>query len=236
MNTTLTNKVLLGIVSFLLVLLILTNMEYLVDNIQSLEVIEILVSILFALIISILSIYGIRTWRVELKGKNRYQLAKNILTSTYKIRDRIQQVQHPFVSVHEFNDRKSDKYETENQKMIADSFYAFTNRFKNVQKELDDWYSLKLETEALFGKDKRNILERLDDIISRLYRAISLYHEYKYHDNFDPNNHKKYENIIYGISPSSTSSSTGLDNNDGGFKEDLINTVEIIEKEFSDFI
>ncbi|OAN62151.1 hypothetical protein A8B79_04225 [Balneola sp. EhC07] len=203
--------------------------------IQNKDIIDVLLNILDTIILilaTVLSIYGFRTWRIELKGKTKFELSKNIIATAYKIRDRINQVRNPFVSIHEFKDREKKGYETQYQERASDSFFAFTNRFNELQKQLDEWYSLKIEAEAIFGKDHRQLLDKLDEICSDLWWAIKLFHENKYHNNFDDTKHKKYENIIYGIYPGKYEKDTGLDNTNGGFQERFNKVINEIQSKF----
>lgn len=76
------------------------------------------------------------------------------------------------------------------------------------------------------------MLDKLDEICSELLRAIKLFHEYKFHNNFDDAKHKKYENIIYGIYPGKYEEDIGLDDNDGGFQERFEKTINDIQSKF----
>ena len=123
----------------------------------------------------VLSIIGFNKWKEELKGKSKFELSRNIVSTAYKIRDRIKIVRNPFLTAYEYRDRKKTIKEVEGREKVSNSFYAYSNRFKELQLVLDEWYGLKIEAEALFDNKSRLVLDKLDSVCSDLWVAISMY-------------------------------------------------------------
>lgn len=205
--------------------------EQLVNNKDAVDVITSIINTIVIIFATGLTIYGFTTWRKELKGKHEYELSKQIIAETYSIRDRIDQVRNPFISVHEFKDREDKVGETDYQKRASESFFALRNRFSELQKHLDDFNSLKVEAEAIFDEDHRKVLDKINEVSNDLWRAIKLYNEYKYYNTYDPDKHKKYENVINGIYPGKYENED-LDDEDGGFQKKLDDAVGEIRQTY----
>lgn len=205
--------------------------EQLANNADAIDLITSVTNNIILIVATVLTYYGFTTWRKELKGKHEYELSKQIIAATYSIRDRIDQVRNPFISVHEFRNREEKVGETDSQKRASESFFALSNRFSELQKHLDDFNSLKVEAEAIFDEDHRKILDRVNEVANELWGAIKLYNQLKYHNTYDSNKHKKYENIINGIYPDKYENN-GLDDEDGGFQEKLDDVVGEIRHTF----
>lgn len=212
--------------------ILLNNLfEQIVINKDAVDVVTSIINTFILIFATGLTIYGFTTWRKELKGKHEYELSKQIIAATYSIRDRIDQVRNPFISVYEFKDREEKKYEKDYQKRANESYFSLSNRFAELQKQLDDFNTLKVEAEAVFDESHRNVLDKVNDIAKDLWRAIKLYHDYKYHDTYDPDKHKKYENIINGIFPGKYEDES-LNGDDGGFQQKLNDVVNEIRLTF----
>jgi len=154
-----------------------------------------------------------------------YDLAMNILTLCYKIRDEIKNCQHPFMSVAELSQRRNEGKKREGESSrdsdILDGWYATFKRYEkiiDIKNELD---KLKIKAEILFGIESRKKIENLFYIIRSLGIAIQSYYEGKLHDIHQGNRDIINRNIINGINPFDYQEGEGnMDyNNDGGFEE-----------------
>ena len=214
-----------------MVLLIHHTLDQLVANKEMIDVITSIINTIILLFATGLTVYGFTTWRKELKGKHKYELSKQIIAATYSIRDMIDQVRNPFISVYEYRGREEKKYETDYQKRASESYFALSNRYSELQKQLKDFNTLKVEAEAIFNSDHRKVLDKVNEVANDLWRAIKLYHDYKYHDTYDPDKHEKYENIINGVFPGKYDDES-LDGDDGGFQKKLDDVVDEIRQTF----
>ena len=71
-----------------------------------LEQIKYVVEILFFVVSGYVIFVGLRTWRREMVGKNKYSCAKNVIVGTYQLRDSINQCRSPFMHPVEWAERE----------------------------------------------------------------------------------------------------------------------------------
>jgi len=154
-----------------------------------------------------------------------YDLAMNILTLCYNIRDEIKKCQHPFMSVAELSQRKNEGKKKEGESSrdsdILDGWYATSKRYGkiiDIKNELD---KLKIKAEISFGIESRKKIEDLFYIIRSLGIAIQSCYEGKLYDIDQGNRYITNRNIINGINPFDYQAGEGNIgyNNDGGFEE-----------------
>lgn len=147
----------------------------------------------------IVALIGIKLWYRELKGKAHFQTARNILVSTYRVRDAISSCQSAFMFASEFTNRQHSTNETEEEKRLNDSYYAFSNRFKKVYEERANLYNYYVEAEAYFDKDAVKSINKLFRVINNLKVAIDLYHQFKLQNVGEDKMMRQFYNILYGI-------------------------------------
>ncbi len=135
----------------------------------------------------------------------------------------------------EFENRPKSSDESEKEKRIHDSYYAFNNRFKKVYKERSNLYNSYVEAEAYFGKETMKSIEKLFKVIHHLRVAIDLYHQYQLQNVGDKLMMQQFHNILYGIT------NYGKDNekefyDDDNFAKRLNESIIEIEKYFKKLI
>jgi hypothetical protein len=101
---------------------------------------------------------GLKTWRKQLQGTAKYNLAREVLTSTYKLRTIIKQILTPIdVWIDESEKEKHSKDEA--QRKLRQS--AYDEKLKTLFDELPTFEALMVQAEVLFGSDIRIKLEEL---------------------------------------------------------------------------
>lgn len=197
--------------------------------------------IIFFITAIVTAIWGIRKWRAELEGKTQYEVAKSVIAGAYRIRDEIKRCRAPMMSPNEYADREAIPGENDRQKKIAESMFAYNNRYRRVIDALNEWYPAVIEAEALFGAEARENIEKLQACCRELGAAISIHHQSRY-ENWNTERFDKYSRIIYGVDLASTevrkrlNPSLEIDYDDDGFQENLEASLQGIQEFFSKYI
>ena len=93
---------------------------------------------------------GLKSWSQELKGKADFDVARNLIRATYKLRDEIRYCRSPWIQLGEFPDNYNSNEKTPIIEAKAYSF-IYENRWKPVSTALQDFETQSLEAEALWG-------------------------------------------------------------------------------------
>jgi hypothetical protein len=192
-------------------------------------------------------VVGLRGWKKELKGKGKYEAAKNVIAGAYRVRDAINETRSPLMVSGEWEGRQRDQSEPENEKGVHDSYYAYANRFKRVIDALSQWYPAVVEAEALFGEEARKKIEAVNSSARNLRAAIDIHHRNVFQaatsrlireeSASTAKFHRQNDNIIYGVHPGMgkpDEDKSYLD--DGGFQKGLDSAVNGIREYFSKYI
>lgn len=181
---------------------------------------------------------GVNTWKKQLSGKTRFEIAKNALAHTYQIRDAIISVRSPLMSSKEYENRP--KYEKElnslekNSKFL-DAHFAYQKRFDAVRRAISKAYSSFIEAEAIFGRDARGVLDGIIKTANSLHATIELYYQMKYDNPENPMDQFERQcfNIIMSISPKDDSEQKNQNRfDDKGFQREFDDAVNKIENFF----
>ncbi len=132
-------------------------------------------TLLVALVAVDIARAGLATWRDEMHGRSRYDLARKILRCVYAIRDAVAWVRVEGMLPDEYMDRPNRGAE---QPPLGwqDFAYAYDKRWGRLMEALRELEANMLEAEALdFDGDLRVGVRALKDLIYELRRAISTY-------------------------------------------------------------
>jgi hypothetical protein len=154
---------------------------------------------------AVVAVMGLKTWRKELRGKTEYDLARNLLRTTYKVRDAIQIVRNPFMSAGEYTPKQEQQdIKTSDDKSDGGLAYAYQKRWEYVSKGLVELDVYTLEAEAIWGSPILEKVKALRHCVSVLHTHLNSYlrrrHERKYSERSADKYDEKVESIIYSIS------------------------------------
>jgi hypothetical protein len=154
---------------------------------------------------AIVAILGLKTWRKELRGKTEYDLARNILRTTYRVRNAIQIVRNPWMTTSEYSPKTEpqDSNISENKSNDAVT-YAYEKRWEYVSKALVDLDVYILEAEALWGSSILEKVKPLHKCVSILLANLNMYlrslHDRRYAERLNDKFYEKVNDIIYSKS------------------------------------
>jgi hypothetical protein len=156
---------------------------------------------------------------------SEYELARNLLKTTYGVRNAIQIVRSPWMSAAEYTP-KHEQQETKKTENKSDNGlgYAYEKRWEYVSKALVELDVYTLEAEAIWGSTIIEKVEALRKCVSILLSNLNSYlrrrHDRKYTERTNDKYDEKVESIIYSRS----------DPEKDEFYEEVLEAVKGIEK------
>ena len=129
-----------------------------------------IVQIIFYLIGSYAACFGLNRWKDEISYKARYELAKALLNQTYIIRDTIRRTLNTVVLPYEYPNKNNEEAINDYER----DRYVYSNRLEKLKEDTIKYYSIKLEAEAIYQKEKEVIkyIESLIDLINDLQNYL----------------------------------------------------------------
>jgi hypothetical protein len=134
------------------------------------------------------AIYGINSWRRELKGKKRYELAEETLALFYKAKDIIHAIRSPFGNVDEGKTRTPAPNENPELKMARDQAYVLWERYLRHEETFNNIQALRYRFLAIFGRDAAKPFDYLNAIVHKFSFAVIVLSDayYERHKTYAP--------------------------------------------------
>jgi hypothetical protein len=107
---------------------------------------------------------GLSTWKLQLKGKAEYEIARALLKNALQARDRLQAVRNPF-----FPPGQTQEESFESMRR------AFEERFRHFDNAAEQLEVSILEAEALWGDEARAIFEEFRKVSVELAGRVREY-------------------------------------------------------------
>jgi hypothetical protein len=123
---------------------------------------------------AIVAALGLRKWRQELEGKAHFEAARNLIRSTYRLRDAIRSCRNPFYSGQEFPEGYKGGLGgcVGSEEEVRAWAYIYKNRWAPVWAALQEFDATTLEAEALWGSGVRAKTDALRKCLAELNAAI----------------------------------------------------------------
>jgi hypothetical protein len=109
-----------------------------------------------ALGVAVIAFFGLRTWRRELTGKAKFNLARDLMLLGFKLEALFEGARHPFTYSTEYADRPRKEDETQNVSQVLDEWYARANRLKTLHENLIKIQEASWEAQILLNEDSKN--------------------------------------------------------------------------------
>lgn len=188
-------------------------------------------SIISGIILTVIAIMGLQTWKRQLKGNTEYELARRFLGAVYKIRDAISYTRNPFVlggeiasALQEANieiDKSDSEYQVKSQNAL------YQKRWKKMQEALSEFNLVIFEIEVLWGKEIRETIKPLGNCIADLHFEIQRMLRKLDQDipeDLTDTEDRRRNDIIYSFD------NLVSDDTDNHFSKKIINAISNIEK------
>ena len=134
-----------------------------------------------AAVVAALAFFGLQTWRKELIGKAKFDLARNIMLLGIRLESAFQWVRFPPSSSRESLDRQRKENESAKESQVLDEWYIRWDRLRPLVENLQKLQELGWEAEVVFGEEaSRQVSEAIKTFrgcFADLSTAIESYFE-----------------------------------------------------------
>jgi len=108
---------------------------------------------LSAITVAVVGIIGLTTWKSQLKGKARFDVARTIMRSAFALRKDFESVRFPVSLSVESADRIKRPDEPEGQSQVLDEWHARRKRLRPLDEHLHELQEAGWEAEAILDAD-----------------------------------------------------------------------------------
>lgn len=123
---------------------------------------------------AVVAVIGLSTWKRQLRGQFEYELSRRILVTLFKYRDAIAGVRHPAMWSYEMPKPPVEELKTMSDEDVR--YYgtskAYQARWERVQTERTSLYADLLQSEALWGRDLKDLFSVLFNLEHELLITI----------------------------------------------------------------
>lgn len=120
---------------------------------------------------------GMSVWRQQMRGKDEYKLARDLLASIYKFRDAMHDARHPFMTIVEKPPRDEAEHMSSGQIRFYGLSRAYSNRWNKVSKQHRKLYKNWIVAQAVWGDKLVQLVQPLHEQEQELRVAIEEYLE-----------------------------------------------------------
>lgn len=153
------------------------------------------------IIASLVAIYGINSWRREIRWKSKYHLAEEALSLFYEVQDKIFIIRNPAGNSNEGRTRKKGENENPDDSEVLDSAYVVIERFENNKESFYKMKAIKYRFCAVFGKDCEKPFHDITKLTNKVLLASRLlgtnYWKNQGKKNFTDDQFKKHLKEMY---------------------------------------
>ena len=113
-----------------------------------------------AIFVAVMAFLGLQTWRKELTGKAKFDLAHDLMLTGFKLKAHSEDARNPFTYLTESAGRSRQEDETPNVSQVLDEWYAKASRLKPLQEDL-----IKIQVSPY-----QRPLQRIDAVLESFHR------------------------------------------------------------------
>ena len=137
---------------------------------------------------------GLSKWRSETKGRARFETARDLIRSTYDLRDDLAEARVPMITVGEY----PDDYDSSTAQGRGDGLaHVYQNRWKRVQTAWDSFRDKAAEAEVLFGGEIRELTSKLDNCAVKVRAAMNALISNEHREGRDFDNDREFGRRIH---------------------------------------
>ena len=155
---------------------------------------------LSALIVAVVSLLGLRQWRAELKGRAKFDLARQLSKTAIQFRNEARRVRDPVIYPQEKRERsKQASEERERLIQLLDEYFVRRNRLEPLQSSLERLNELGREAEVLLEEQIGEQIAAVNKWYKDLESAIDIYFRALIRGrSFEGNDLQEQRQIVYG--------------------------------------
>ena len=122
---------------------------------------------------AIVAMWGLRTWKAQIKGKTEYDLARRLLKAIYKVRESIRIIRAPFISSSEIvkameNAGYSDQEIEQKIHSYESDQAVYQSRYNHLADSMSELRVELLEAEVHWGKEIHEHMKPLNKSVGKL--------------------------------------------------------------------
>ena len=149
-------------------------------------------------IVAIPTFLGLNSWRLQVLGKKKIDLAEEALALSYELQSIIEWVRHPASFGGEGQDRDNRDQEPEARQRLNDAYYSRISRLNESKEEFARLRSLRPVFRAYFGSEAQDALMDFVIVRNQINTAVGMLINHTDEDDYPQEIINKYEDIIWG--------------------------------------
>lgn len=126
-----------------------------------------------AVVVAVVAFFGLRTWRKELAGKAKFDVARNIMRLGFKFTDDFQAARNPFTWLGEYDSRQQQENESEAESRVLNEWYARNRRLQPLIEDLQKLQEAGWEAETVLGKNSSKRVSEAITVFRHSYAELS---------------------------------------------------------------
>jgi len=126
-----------------------------------------------ALVVAIIAFLGLRTWRKELTGRAKFDVARSVMLLCLKLTAGFEAARNPFTFSTEYASRLRQENESSSVSQVLDEWYARANHLRSLQEDLIEIQEAAWEAEILFEEDSGKEVSEAIRIYRHSYAELS---------------------------------------------------------------
>lgn len=112
-----------------------------------------------AIVAAGLAFYGLRTWRLQLKGTAEYTLAKDVLKAVYRVREAFKHVRNPAIYSYEYPEAmRSPSGHLKSEFNVEGTAHVYEERFKMLNDAFRTLEDRTLDSQVEWGADYADVI------------------------------------------------------------------------------
>ncbi len=131
------------------------------------------------LVASGVGLYGINSWRRQIKWKKKHDLAEETLIAFYNAQESFNIIRHPISFGNEGSSRLKNQNETTEESMLLNERNIVTERYETYKEPFLKLKVLKQRFKTLFNKESLEPFDDFNSILNKILLSNSLYYDRK---------------------------------------------------------
>ena len=129
------------------------------------------------------ALWGLKSWRDELKGRAKFEVAKNVMLLGLRVRQLFVSARFPMTGGAESAERQRSDDESAEQSQIRDEWFARSRRANPLSESIDQLREVSWEAKVVLDADAASVVEdvfaRLNHEFATVVSALNAYFEYQ---------------------------------------------------------
>lgn len=119
------------------------------------------------------AVYGLSTWRRELRGKAKFDVARNVMFYAFKLSADFKYARSPLTSSHEWSGRQRADSESSQEARVLDEGYARSLRLQPLVENLVNSQEAAWEAEIVLDENAGRLVSEAVTLLRKSYAELS---------------------------------------------------------------